>query len=346
MSKTLYIHIGHYKTGTTALQRFLWDNREALLIGGVDYVTLGCTREKHNAYAVPVVFGFYRHDLIVGHKDPSPPEPFWEKLYAYVRASAAPASLISSEEFICVGERQKNIDALQRCAALAGDAIQVKVICYLRPPGSHLESWYNQLVKLQRPIGHRSRAIALEYDRVNVDYAKALRPWVDIFGADNVIIRGYDPAWRSGAGLFEDFCSLLPAPYPRDPVLPHKDVNPRIDDRTLELIRVLNRVGASRETISAHVARFKTWLEEMAPDTNVDEAAFEAAQRASNAGLDWVAALPGATLNLEEFRADPPRLRPDWDDYSSAVTEYVMSELMRHESANAPEEAPEHQRGS
>ena len=335
MSKTLYIHIGHYKTGTTALQQFLFDNRERLLADGVDYVSLGCTVQKHNAYAVPLVFGFYRHDAILGHDDPTPPGPFWDKLYAYVRASQAPACLISSEEFICVGERQSNIDALRAVVRMAGDDIKFKIICYLRPPGSHLESWYNQLVKLQRPIGHRSRAIAQEYDRVNVDYAQALKPWVEIFGSANVIVRGYDPDWRTGTGLYEDFMSLLPAAFPDAPILPEKDANPRMDDRALELVRVMNRLGAPREAIDAHLRRFTAWLADNPPEERVTDDAFDAARQAALDGLDWLSSLPRCNVRLDRYRADPPRMRPEWDDFTSAVLEYALSELLRREAGPA-----------
>lgn len=333
MTKTLYIHIGHYKTGTTALQKFLWDNREALREDGVDYPELGAALEKHNAFAVPLVFGTYRHEGMLGHNDPTPADPFWDKLYAHIRASDLPNTLISSEEFICVGERPRSVNALKRVAAKAGDGIRFKIICYLRAPGAHLESWYNQLVKLQRPIGHRARGIARDYDRVNVDYAVALKPWVEVFGAANVIVRNYDPEWRKGTGLYEDFYGLLPATFPLEPILPEKDANPRMDDRTLELVRILNRVGAPREAIAAHLGRFETWLRDHKIEDPVTDAEMEKARADALAGLDWLGTLPRSNLRLDGFREDPPRLRPHWDDFTTAVMEYALSEVLRLEKA-------------
>ena len=334
--KTLFIHIGHYKTGTTALQSFLFDNREALMAAGVDYVSLGCTVQKHNAYAVPLVFGFYRHDLVLGHKEPAPPDDFWKRLYDYVRESEAPNCLISSEEFICVGERQENVDALRRVVDMAGDDIRFKIIVYLRPPGSHLESWYNQLVKLDRPIGHRSRAIALEYDRVNVDYERALKPWVDIFGAANVMVRAYDARWRNSDALFRDFTNLLPVRLPEDLPVPEKDVNPRMNDRALELVRVLNRIGAPRPAIDRHLERFEAYLGNNPPEAAVTEEQFETEQAAALTGVDWLRRLPHCNIRAEEYRADPPRMRPEWDDFASAVLEYALSELLKLEAERAP----------
>lgn len=339
MAKTLYIHIGHYKTGTTALQQFLWDNREELAADGIDYPAAGCAGHKHNAFAVPLVFGQHKFEALFGHKDPMPPEAYWEKLYAHIAASEHPNTLISSEEFICVGEEEARIDRLRQVIGMADAGLKFKIICYLRAPGAHLESWYNQLVKLDRPIGPRAHGIARGYDRINVDYALAVRPWVEIFGAPNVILRSYDPTWRKGTELYEDFYNLLPAEYPIEPVFPQKDANPKMDDRALELVRILNRVGAPREAIDAHRKRFAGWMAKHKKTHPVGEAEMAAARDASLAGLDWLETLPRSNLKLDRFREDPPRLRPHWEDLSGAVLEYALSELLRLEKARDEAEA-------
>ena len=51
----LILHIGTRKTGTTALQKFFYDNREALLRNGVDYVQF--TRQKKRSPLIRIIKG-------------------------------------------------------------------------------------------------------------------------------------------------------------------------------------------------------------------------------------------------------------------------------------------------
>ena len=46
--KQLYIHIGTGKTGTSAIQEFLYNNRKELLSDGVRYVDAGIVKNNHH----------------------------------------------------------------------------------------------------------------------------------------------------------------------------------------------------------------------------------------------------------------------------------------------------------
>ena len=104
MQKTLYIHIGHYKTGTTALQVFA-SRRQAMLAEthGLDYPSVRIHNAKHSGYAFALYKAAGVETLMHGYSDPTPPEPIWAELFDHVRASPHAKTVISSEEFMRVG---------------------------------------------------------------------------------------------------------------------------------------------------------------------------------------------------------------------------------------------------
>ena len=55
MPKTLFLHIGHYKTGTTALQIFLERNAKLLAASGFEYPNFWTHNSKHSAFAFSIL---------------------------------------------------------------------------------------------------------------------------------------------------------------------------------------------------------------------------------------------------------------------------------------------------
>ena len=49
MAKQIIIHAGFHKTGTTALQQSLHDNRDALQLAGLSYLVVGAGAAAHNS---------------------------------------------------------------------------------------------------------------------------------------------------------------------------------------------------------------------------------------------------------------------------------------------------------
>ena len=103
MRKTIYLHIGHYKTGTTALQVFLARNRAKLLRRGLGYPEKICNHAKHSKLAFSLYHATGVDTLMHGYRDATPPEEIWAQIFAAARASKAPKLLVSSEEFMRLG---------------------------------------------------------------------------------------------------------------------------------------------------------------------------------------------------------------------------------------------------
>ncbi|SMP05459.1 hypothetical protein [Shimia sagamensis] len=253
MTKTIYIHIGHYKTGTTALQVFMNSNRQALRdLGtlwnkGVDYPEQFCDLAKHSKLA----FSIYREagvsSLMYGFQNDVPAQTRWNNFFDYVRQSKCPSVLISSEEFMRMGANPAATQLLKDIIAPVKNEFTFKIIAYLRRPDAHLRSWYNQLVKLRQPVPDFNSTVCDVMEPIHYDYSLALKPWIEMFGSKSVIVRPYTEALRENHELFRDFLGVLGIPFDGKNAkrwnVPGDRINLRMEDRFLELTRITQNMG-------------------------------------------------------------------------------------------------------
>jgi hypothetical protein len=225
-SRRLILHIGGPKTGSTALQRTLFANREALRARGVDYAEVNLR-------------GFGHHDLAYllggGYPAFATPQPrtLGELLDELDEALGGPAPtvVISSENFAL----HPNPGPLAAAAARAGR--QVEVVVYVRRQDELVLSWYNQSVKAQGfagPLADPSSSVHEQWD-----VAAVLAPWEAAFGA--VTLRVYEKGQLVDDDICADFfqTAQLPAeglPREADPS------NTRLSRDLLEMQRITNRL--------------------------------------------------------------------------------------------------------
>ena len=163
-----FVHIGAPKTGSTAIQRFLFENREAL-------------RERAMLYPDANLRGYGHHDLAFLLSGGYPawaipqPKPLAE-IAAELRAAGADhggSIVLSSENFYLFPAPTALRALLNSTGASIGR--QIGIIVYVRRQDDAHESWYNQTVKAQggdsrhrylrsplaRPVGLRHAAARL-----------------------------------------------------------------------------------------------------------------------------------------------------------------------------------------
>jgi len=130
---TQYIlHIGMHKTGTTSIQKFLAAHRDALLAAGIDYPFTGRTNDDGSFH-----YQHYQLANFIGGKSVEVPQNFNDE----GAISEAPVCILSSETFY----NHNNSASVSRARQLlVGD---VKVVCYVRDPVSHIRSHYMQALK-------------------------------------------------------------------------------------------------------------------------------------------------------------------------------------------------------
>ncbi|MCG5238990.1 hypothetical protein ACIU1J_31600 [Azospirillum doebereinerae] len=225
------VHIGAPKTGSTAIQRFLFENREPLLACGVRYPDVSLR-------------GYGHHDLafLLGGGYPvwaTPQDRTLAELGAAlrdaVRAGGTDTVLLSSENFYLYPE-PATLRGLLRSAGMEADD-RVSIVCYLRRQDEAHVSWYNQTVKAQgNSAGFEA---SVRRDHGLWDYAERLKPWQAEFGTSALILRDYT-ALASGdvRGDFLTAIGLPHAPFALPPVRP----NERINRDILDFQRLLNRL--------------------------------------------------------------------------------------------------------
>lgn len=301
----LILHIGHYKTGTTALQVFCERNRALLAAQGLHYAAAPVKFAKHSALAFSLLREAGVEALMHDFANPDSAETLWQRLFDAVRALPAGQSmLVSSEEFIRFGAHPGAAAALAARVDTARE-LRFRVIAYLRAPQAHLESWYNQLVKMRVETGGFEAAVREQMEPVHWDYALALKPWIEIFGPEAIVLRPFDSRLREGDALYEDFLHALGFALPVLAEVPPGDPNPRLDPRLLALRRGYNRAPLPRGLAEQLLAGARAGL--LAEDGHDAGPDFETIRARALAGIEALARLPGAGIDPARMAEDLPR---------------------------------------
>ena len=327
MTKTVYLHIGHFKTGTTALQVFFRRNPALFAQEGLLYPDILELNAKHSALAYSLYRAAGVETLLHDYNLPDSPEDLWEGMLDHIRAATQPAALISSEEFMRLGAHPAAESRLRDIIANA-QGIDFRVIAYLRAPRGHTRSWYNQLVKMRLPVGDFNTTLRSGMESVHLDYTAALRPWVSIFGADRVTLRPFEERLRAGSALYDDFLAAIGHAMPQGAEFPETDPNPRINEHALEIIRLYRNAGFPPALIRPSIERALAYFASEERRLPPDSPEFESLLETSRAGLEGLRDLPGNGLNLERFLNDLPE--PE-DDESLAHTRqigFLINEIM------------------
>jgi len=225
MEKTLYIHIGGIKTGTTALQEFLSRNRALLETKG--YLYPGKTV---NHWGITVELGIPRPE---GTSCFDPP-PQLTAILEEIMRSQCPYCIISAEDLAGRG----GAGALRR---LIPGTVVVKIIYYVRRQDELIESWYNQIVKsfFSRCTRKLDEKLIGDYARM-FDHDAVIRPWADMFGRENIIIRPYEKRQMNG-DIIQDFCSVIGLAMDTTFVLSQERYNQSLSVDHIEFLRLCNR---------------------------------------------------------------------------------------------------------
>jgi hypothetical protein len=312
MSKpaNLILHIGHYKTGTTALQVFCAANAAPLAAQGLIYSPFPLKLGKHSPLAFSLLRDAGVTTLMHGFDAPAKAPELWATLFDAVRSlDAGQTLLVSSEEFMRLGAHPGAAALLRDIMATAPD-IRVRVIVYLRPPHSHLWSWYNQLIKMRIKVGSFETAVRSQMEPIHWDYARALAPWIEIFGAEQVELRQFHDGLRDGDALYADFLETLGFAVPVTAITPPRDPNPRLDDRILDIQRALLRANLPKWMVDQAATRMAANLvAEDAQEELKGTPDLDAIAQAARAGITTLATLPGAALDLGAMTADLPRIQ-------------------------------------
>lgn len=340
--KTLFIHIGHYKTGTTALQQMMWTNRHALEAAGVDYAPQLVNRNKHSAFAFSILKEANVRSLMHGYDRSESAAELWSGLFKYVESSSASSVLISSEEFARIGGYPAACQALSARVSAAPQNIKIKVICYLRTPQEHLRSWYNQLVKMRIKTPQFSDALRSFIEPVHFDYEVLLGIWVACVGSRNLILRPYPSAPQNRTAIFRDFLDAVGLhDIPLSALkLPRSNPNPRLDGTTLEMVRCMQNSGLKQVLVQKNAERASGYIAAANSQSTDERRSVEDVIRRSAESVNYIDGL-GTSFDSAGLHADPLKRPSVREDELVRLVEFLSGEISQLKQQQVEQQSSE-----
>ena len=185
----LVVHIGTPKTGSKALQSFLFRNSKELAKQGIRYLKSGRRSERRKRLTRS------HSELVKLLKGPSERDA-WKDLRAELDRSTCHTNVMSAEGF-WFG------DPVEMRAELPKSQ-SVRFVVYLRRQDKYLQSLWKQTVAGGRKYSFN------EWRRrrpTRGDYLSTVEKWADMFGAESILIRPYEKGGE--INTVQDFADVL-----------------------------------------------------------------------------------------------------------------------------------------
>jgi hypothetical protein len=235
MQRSLYIHIGAPKTGSSALQEFFDANRERL-------------KATFALYPKATVRGYGHHDIALllpgaypqwATPQNKPLEALWSEIENECTAHDGDI-LLSSENYYLFPEPDRLAKMIANSKVFGN--LAVRIIVYLRPQEESVVAWYNQIVKAQGATNTFEESF--QEFRYLWDYDKQLSTWATCFGRKNIAARIY----RGGSGqpwdIRKDFIEAFGLSATGFNFT-EKRINSNLNRDLLEFQRIINRLPLS-----------------------------------------------------------------------------------------------------
>lgn len=234
--KTLYVHIGIMKTGSTAIQTFLYRNKEYLDKNGFVY--------PRSVYTYPFVTptrnGAFLGSPAVLNRDNDDIDDqalFDQEIAMLDECLEIYDNVILSEETAWYRLAYKRKDVWRALVDhMKSKQVAIKVIVYLRRQDKFMESYWKQLVKHNMYKYSLQTCIDKRSDVVQLDYYDNLEKIAESIGKENIIVRRYQREELVGGDAVTDFLSVLG--------LPIDEVEDEISNRGIKNVSITNNVTA------------------------------------------------------------------------------------------------------
>ena len=194
--KTIYLHIGLGKTGTTYIQQLMANNYDFFLAQGLHYIPSGGGSRGvgHQQFAKSFIEKL--PDYMIPPKKRCDTR---KNIISAIKNSPCKYHLLSSENFILA-----NPTLIRDFFENSGSQYTYKVILFVRSQDELAESEYNQLIKVrQTTIGFNGYIEKL----FEGDFYSIAEKWSKVIGKDNLICRVYD---ARSTELSQNFLNCLP----------------------------------------------------------------------------------------------------------------------------------------
>lgn len=226
MTRTLWLHCGSYKAGSSRIQNVAWSMHEELSASGLLYPRTGL------ATGDPEV-GIRHSRLVYLHgQDPAAWRSLVDDLVAEIEGSSATRVLMSSEAW-CRPRHRSALTELLAALRRGGVVDEVHAVLYLRQRFEYARSLYREYTRRHSNV--RPLAEYVEAKRRALDHLDAIRTVREAVAPGDVQVVPYDGIPDTGAHFF----GLLGLEIPPETVRENRG----IDAVEVEAHRQLNLVA-------------------------------------------------------------------------------------------------------
>ncbi len=248
--KTLYVHVGLPKTGTSAIQAFCVENRELLEKKGFCYPNLpyryeGKSSSRNGAFLTAKLMD--KNGVWLEEKEK---QRFAEGLGKVKELFQTFDNVILSDEGIWLNVKSRRKTLFEELKdAGSRDGYITKIIVYLRRQDEYISSIWNQKVKHKEE--ERSWEEFLDVVKqgrlANLKYYRTLKQAAESLGMEHIIVRRYGREYLKGGMSQMDFLDALGLEFTDEYKMDHPTVNQKLTLNGVEIKRVINGF----DTISA-----------------------------------------------------------------------------------------------
>lgn len=235
MNNILLLHIGKPKTGTKAIQTFLYKNTAKLKEYGWNYPDLKKEIPEVDSFITVKekngdIFYDKEHRVKVSGTD-------WDSIWNHLLELLKYTNVIISAEEFSMSDTEKFLSAAKEKYS------NIQVVIYLRRQDREAEAWYNQFVK-DEPYYVKTFQEFLDSGELgeNLHYIVQLDHISKIIGEKNLFVRIYERQLFSKLkyGLLEDFLSVMGLKLDDTWKNDHSVANLSVYGNYIEINRVFN----------------------------------------------------------------------------------------------------------
>jgi len=324
VSKSLILHIGTQKTGTTSIQALLSRNQQLLKDHGFDYpdpskVQIGLDDSSHGHLGLSLT-GYWRE---VGYELER--REAWGELRDRYFESAG--HLLISTELLSTPQIVPHLRFIKKM--LRG--MDVKVIVYLRRQDIFVQSVYKERLKSDETREFQQAFEQGDYPRL-LDFYSILGHWQKCVGKGNIIVRPFEKVQLQKGDVLDDFLHVTGMDGIEGLQRFSQHANSTMNRNVLEISRVLN----SMDIRGADVSDFKWWLNDVLsegePGTFADHNLISPATRLAimkdcMSGNEKIAREFLGRTDGQLFYEVLPDTNADWQPYSGVPPDDVAKIL-------------------
>ena len=346
--KTLYLHIGMPKTGTSYLQSFLRKNNEALNAAGYIYPEFGHKFEgigvARNGYFLINTEHSESGERLYDSEKQIEDECFGKLLEFFAEYDNV---ILSDEGIWNSAERNRGGGFWHSLAdRLNEQGIELKVIAYLRRQDSFIQSYWAQRVKTctgDTPLTVAEFMKDERFSYIKLNYYKRLERIAAVTGRGNIIVRPYEKSQYLGSksSISSDFLNAVGLEYDESFLEPERTVNPSLTGIYLDLIIELSKTanfksdGIFPRLLMIEVAEKRGELQSKATDSYITYGQARKIIKKYNVGNRKVARDYLGREDMTLFLEVPEKGSYNMTEYSQAEYFEVIADLLttQHDKA-------------